>query len=116
MVLNVCRNRSWSAWRNGICVCRLSLCAYLKPIVICACVGVSFRLEIAAVRHMSVLCYLQSVDMEHVPSVPLFGEVQDISFLTCHGKSRFPGLFIWLKSGERVPVKVPQGVLLTCPM
>lgn len=36
----------------------------------------------------------------------------DLNFLTIHGKSRFPGLFIWLRDGTRVPVKVPDGCLL----
>ncbi len=31
---------------------------------------------------------------------------------TIHGKSRFPGLFIWLADGRRVPVQVPDGCLL----
>lgn len=36
----------------------------------------------------------------------------DLNFLTIHGRSRFPGLFIWLKDGRKVPVKVPAGCLL----
>jgi len=36
----------------------------------------------------------------------------DISFLTIHGRSRFPGLFVWTREGKRLPVKVPQGCLL----
>jgi hypothetical protein len=36
----------------------------------------------------------------------------DLNFLTIHGRSRFPGLFIWLKDGHKVPVKVPEGCLL----
>jgi isopenicillin N synthase-like dioxygenase len=36
----------------------------------------------------------------------------DLNFLTIHGRSRFPGLFIWLKDGRKVPVKVPEGCLL----
>lgn len=32
--------------------------------------------------------------------------------MTIHGKSRFPGLYIWLRNGERIPVKVPQGCFL----
>lgn len=39
-------------------------------------------------------------------------QLVDISFLTIHGQSRFPGLFIWLRTGERVPVKVPKGCFL----
>jgi isopenicillin N synthase-like dioxygenase len=36
----------------------------------------------------------------------------DLNFLTIHGKSRFPGLFIWLRDGRRVSVVVPDGCLL----
>lgn len=36
----------------------------------------------------------------------------DLNFLTIHGRSRFPGLFIWLRDGRKVPVKVPAGCLL----
>mmetsp|Transcript_65761 Transcript_65761/g.208142 ORF Transcript_65761/g.208142 Transcript_65761/m.208142 type:complete len:297 (+) Transcript_65761:421-1311(+) len=36
----------------------------------------------------------------------------DLNFLTIHGKSRFPGLFIWLRNGQRVPVRIPDGCLL----
>ncbi|BFZ61028.1 hypothetical protein YB2330_002086 [Saitoella coloradoensis] len=36
---------------------------------------------------------------------------QDISLLTIHGKSRFPGLYIWV-DGRRVAVRVPDGMLL----
>ncbi|KYQ92226.1 hypothetical protein DLAC_07073 [Tieghemostelium lacteum] len=36
----------------------------------------------------------------------------DFNLMTIHGKSRFPGLYIWLKDGERVLVKVPPGCLL----
>lgn len=36
----------------------------------------------------------------------------DLNFLTIHGRSRFPGLNIWLRSGEKVGVKVPVGCLL----
>lgn len=32
--------------------------------------------------------------------------------MTIHGQSRFPGLFIWLRNGERIPVKVPRGCFL----
>lgn len=43
---------------------------------------------------------------------PYAGYHCDISFLTIHGRSRFPGLFIWLRDGTKVPVKVPPGCLL----
>ena len=36
----------------------------------------------------------------------------DLNFLTIHGKSRYPGLFIWLRSGEKISVAVPDGHLL----
>jgi len=36
----------------------------------------------------------------------------DLNFLTIHGKSRFPGLFIWTREGSRIPVRVPDGCLL----
>lgn len=36
----------------------------------------------------------------------------DLNFLTIHGRSRFPGLNIWLRNGQRVEVKVPVGCLL----
>lgn len=35
----------------------------------------------------------------------------DLNFLTIHGKSRFPGLFVWLRDGKRVAVKIPAGCL-----
>lgn len=36
----------------------------------------------------------------------------DFNFLTIHGKSRYPGLFVWLKNGTKIPVYVPEGCLL----
>eukprot|EP00887_Chlorella_sp_A99_P005625 scaffold1.g5625.t1 len=36
----------------------------------------------------------------------------DLNFLTIHGCSRFPGLFVWLRSGQRMPVRIPPGCLL----
>lgn len=36
----------------------------------------------------------------------------DLNFLTIHGKSRYPGLFVWLRNGERLSVAVPEGHLL----
>jgi len=36
----------------------------------------------------------------------------DLNFLTIHGKSRFPGLFVWTREGKRVSVKVPENCLL----
>lgn len=42
----------------------------------------------------------------------LAGYHYDISFMTIHGKSRFPGLYIWLKNGDKVLVTIPDGCLL----
>lgn len=36
----------------------------------------------------------------------------DLNFLTIHGRSRFPGLNIWLRNGQKMQVKVPVGCLL----
>lgn len=36
----------------------------------------------------------------------------DFNFLTIHGKSRYPGLFAWLRNGEKFSVSVPEGHLL----
>lgn len=36
----------------------------------------------------------------------------DISFLTAHGKSRYPSLYIWLRNNQRLLVKIPDGCLL----
>ena len=36
----------------------------------------------------------------------------DLNALTIHGKSRFPGLFIWTKEGKRVKCQVPEDCLL----
>jgi isopenicillin N synthase-like dioxygenase len=36
----------------------------------------------------------------------------DIAFLTCHGKSRYPGLYVWTRNNQKLQVKVPNGCLL----
>lgn len=36
----------------------------------------------------------------------------DIAFLTIHGKSRFPGLYVWTRDNRKMKVKVPDGCLL----
>lgn len=36
----------------------------------------------------------------------------DISFLTIHGKSRYPGLSVWTRDWKKRAVKIPQGCLL----
>lgn len=42
----------------------------------------------------------------------LAGYHYDLNLLTIHGKSRFPGLYIWLRDGRKIRVKVPDGCLL----
>jgi isopenicillin N synthase-like dioxygenase len=42
----------------------------------------------------------------------LAGFHYDLNFLTIHGKSRYPGLFIWTREGKKSLVKVPDGCLL----
>lgn len=42
----------------------------------------------------------------------LAGFHYDLNYITIHGKSKFPGLFIWLRNGEKRAVKVPDGCLL----
>jgi isopenicillin N synthase-like dioxygenase len=42
----------------------------------------------------------------------LAGYHYDLNFMTIHGKSRYPGLYVWLRDGSRVPVKVPTGHLI----
>lgn len=36
----------------------------------------------------------------------------DLNFMTIHGKSRYPGLYVWLRNMKKVPVKIPNGCLL----
>ena len=36
----------------------------------------------------------------------------DLNFITIHGKSRYPGLFIWLRNWTKMAAKIPQGCLL----
>lgn len=36
----------------------------------------------------------------------------DLNFITIHGKSRYPGLYVWTREGKKVAVKVPKGCLL----
>jgi len=36
----------------------------------------------------------------------------DLNFLTIHGKSNFPGLYVWLRDGSKMAVKVPPGCLI----
>eukprot|EP00466_Bigelowiella_natans_P017542 jgi/Bigna1/136381/aug1.33_g11089 len=36
----------------------------------------------------------------------------DLNFITIHGKSRFPGLYVWTRDNKRRAVKMPPGCLL----
>lgn len=42
----------------------------------------------------------------------LAGFHYDLNFLTIHGKSRYPGLYIWPRNGKKTLVKIPDGCLL----
>jgi len=42
----------------------------------------------------------------------LSGFHYDLNFITIHGKSRYPGLFVWTREGQKMSVKVPEGCLL----
>lgn len=42
----------------------------------------------------------------------LAGFHYDLNFLTIHGKSRFPGLYVWTRQGQRTAVSVPDGCLI----
>jgi len=49
---------------------------------------------------------------KHGLNTILAGFHQDLNFLTFHGKSRFAGLYIWLRDGTKYQVSVPQGCIL----
>lgn len=54
-------------------------------------------------------------DMElfaNSPGTTIAGYHYDLNVLTIHGGSRYPGLFVWTRSGKRIPVVVPEGFLL----
>lgn len=46
------------------------------------------------------------------PGTIFAGLHYDFNFMTIHGKNRFPGLYIWLRTGEKIPVKIPDGAFL----
>lgn len=52
------------------------------------------------------------LSLSHFSLLSLAGFHYDLNFLTLHGKSRYPGLFVWLRDGSRVEVRVPSGCLL----
>ena len=52
-------------------------------------------------------------DLEKNPKGSILaGFHYDISFLTIHGKSRYPGLYVWLRNNQKLAVKIPDGCLL----
>lgn len=42
----------------------------------------------------------------------LAGFHYDLNFMTIHGKSRFPGLYVWSREGKKLAVRIPDGCLL----
>eukprot|EP00871_Galdieria_phlegrea_P005463 jgi/Galph1/5918/GphlegSOOS_G4541.1 len=52
-----------------------------------------------------------SIYGEQVGTV-LAGFHYDLNYLTIHGRSRFPGLYLWTREGVRLPCKIPPGCLL----
>lgn len=46
------------------------------------------------------------------PGTVFAGYHYDLNFLTIHGKSRYPGLHVWLRDGTRAAARVPEGCLL----
>jgi len=42
----------------------------------------------------------------------LAGYHQDMNFISLHGKSRFSGLYVWLRDGKKTSVAIPDGCLL----
>ena len=41
-----------------------------------------------------------------------FDRFLDLNFITIHGKSKFPGLYVWRRDGQRAAVKIPDGCFL----
>lgn len=52
------------------------------------------------------------IGKHHTENEVYAGYHYDMNFLTIHGKSRYPGLYVWSSSGERMPVSIPNGCLL----
>jgi len=42
----------------------------------------------------------------------LAGYHYDLNFITAHGRSRYPGLYVWTREGSKRVVKIPSGCLL----
>jgi len=56
-------------------------------------------------------CVGADLDVHNTLDMCYAGYHYDLNFLTIHGKSRFPGLFVWLRNGRRVAVRIPAGCL-----
>ncbi|KAK2077909.1 hypothetical protein QBZ16_003777 [Prototheca wickerhamii] len=65
-------------------------------------------------RHGPHLLAPTGVDLgaEPAPGAVFAGFHTDLNFLTVHGASRYPGLFIWLRDGRRIAVRIPRGCIL----
>lgn len=46
------------------------------------------------------------------PGTVFAGYHYDLNFLSIHGRSRYPGLCVWLRDGRRIPVRLPPGCIL----
>ena len=50
--------------------------------------------------------------VKHDVGTAFAGFHYDLNFITIHGKSRYPGLFIWLRDMTKMACKIPDGCLL----
>lgn len=52
-------------------------------------------------------------DLKKHPKGTVFASFHyDFNFLTIHGRSRYPGLYVWLRDGTKIPVVMPEDYLL----
>jgi hypothetical protein len=52
-------------------------------------------------------------DLQKYPIGTAFASFHyDLNFITIHGKSRYPGLYLWTREWKRMPVSIPEGCLL----
>jgi len=52
-------------------------------------------------------------DLQRYPVGTAFASFHyDLNFITIHGKSRYPGLYLWTREWKRQPVSIPPGCLL----
>ena len=54
------------------------------------------------------------VDVSLHPEIDtcIAGYHTDLNLITAHGKARYPGLYIWLRNGKRMAVRLAEGCLL----